>query len=78
MSDVVDQAQELEQQQRDAAIHRVRVAQSFVPRDPRVNANCIDCGNAIEPERLRLISTCRCAHCAHAWEHSLGHRYAAR
>jgi RNA polymerase-binding transcription factor DksA len=69
MADDVDRAQEREQQQRDEAIARIRIALSHVPRDPRVDDDCIDCGHAIEPERLRvLVSTSRCARCAHALE----------
>jgi RNA polymerase-binding transcription factor DksA len=69
VADEVDRAQELEQQQRDEAIARVRMAQAFVPRDPRVDDSCIDCGEAIEPERIRALSrTARCARCAHLFE----------
>lgn len=65
MIDVVDRAQELEERQREEAIARVRVAHSFVPRDPRDSEDCLDCGKPIEPERLRTLNTSRCRACAH-------------
>jgi len=66
--DEIDRAQALEQQQRDEAIARWRIAQSFVPRDPRVEGFCIDCECAIDPARLKAISTARCIDCANRFE----------
>lgn len=69
MTDEVDRAQELEQQQRDEAIRRARIAASFTPRDPSVETECIDCAGEIEPERLRVLkTTARCAECAQLLE----------
>jgi RNA polymerase-binding transcription factor DksA len=69
VADDIDRAQEREQQDRDRAIlaAQSRVEESFKPRDPSVANFCIDCDEAIEPERLRALSfkTSRCASCAH-------------
>jgi len=68
VADEIDRAQELEQQERDEAIRRARIAASFEPRDPAVENECIDCEGPIEPERRRLLNTSRCANCAHVHE----------
>ena len=69
MADDIDRAQEREQHDRELAIRaaQLRVEESFAPRDPSVAGLCIDCDEAIEPERLRVLSfrTSRCASCAH-------------
>jgi RNA polymerase-binding transcription factor DksA len=69
--DEVDRAQESEEADRERALKamRDRIAASFVPRNPLVEEACIDCGNAIEKERLKALRrTARCADCAHAFE----------
>lgn len=71
MADDIDRAQEREQYDRTQAIAaaQVRIAASFVPRDPSVERECIDCGLEIEAERLRVLRvTSRCARCAHIHE----------
>lgn len=75
MSDPVDDAQVAEALALKVAMdaQAARIAEAFAPRDPSVANFCIDCGGAIEPARLRvLLSTARCAQCAHAFER--GHR----
>lgn len=72
MSDAIDQAQDREQTDRDFALraHALRVASSFSPRQKGIDTRCIDCEQAIEPERLKVLAgkTSRCAHCAHVYE----------
>ena len=72
MSDVIDQAQDREQVDRDFALraHQLRVEASYLPRKPGIDALCIDCDQPIEPERLKVLAgkTSRCAHCAHVRE----------
>lgn len=69
MADDIDRAQEREQQDRDRALAamQARIDASFEPRDPRIDDECIDCEQAIEPERLRVLGrgTSRCSTCAH-------------
>ena len=70
---MVDAAQELEQRDREAALGRLRIAQSHAPRDARVDDLCIDCDEPIEPKRLlALESTARCASCARDFEQRHG------
>ncbi len=69
--DEIDRAQEREQQDRDAALAaaQARIAASFEPRDPRIDALCIDCDEPIDPARLAAVrATSRCTPCAAAWE----------
>jgi RNA polymerase-binding transcription factor DksA len=69
--DEVDRAQEAEEAERERALKAVRdrIAASFVPRDPRVGNDCIDCGSPIEQDRLKVLHrTARCAACAHMFE----------
>jgi RNA polymerase-binding transcription factor DksA len=69
--DDIDRAQELEQLQRGIALDaaRARITASFASRDAGVDETCIDCGNAIEPERMKALrSTSRCFECARALE----------
>jgi RNA polymerase-binding transcription factor DksA len=67
MMDAADQAQAIDERERDALI--ARIAQSHLPRDASVDAECIDCGKPIEPKRLRALgATSRCAACAHRLE----------
>lgn len=72
MSDVIDQAQDREQVDRDFALraHQLRVAASFQPRRKGIDSQCIDCDNPIEEERLKALAgkTSRCAHCARVRE----------
>lgn len=74
MSDAVDDAQVSEALALKVALdaQAARIAEAFAPRDPTVANYCIDCGGAIEPERLRVLrSTARCAECAHTFERGL-------
>ena len=74
MSDDVDKAQEREQRDRDAAIAATlqRVAAAHAPRDREQDKVCMDCGNEIEPPRLKVLPfTSRCAECAHIQERRL-------
>lgn len=72
MTDVIDQAQRTEETDRELALAAAqrRIAASFSPRDARVDGACIDCGEPIEAERLRVLvgKTSRCASCAHDHE----------
>ena len=72
MSDVIDQAQDREQLDRELALraHAQRVAASFQPRHDGISSLCIDCDQAIEEERLKVLAgkTSRCAHCARVRE----------
>ncbi|MEI7036451.1 TraR/DksA C4-type zinc finger protein [Fulvimonas yonginensis] len=72
MNDDIDRAQEQQQRDNDMALQRVRerIAASFQPRDASVDGTCIDCDDAIEPERLKVLAgkTSRCASCAHDHE----------
>lgn len=75
MSDIVDAAQQREEMDRDIALEaqRRRTAEAFAPRDPDAANWCIECDGRIEPERLRvLVSTARCASCAHDFERGHG------
>lgn len=56
---------------------RARLAASFAPPRPGLEAVCIDCEEPIEPARLTALAgkTSRCASCAHDFEHrSRGYR----
>lgn len=68
MADDMDRAQLLDGFDRDVAMRNVqaRIAAAHAPRDPRVDGECIDCGEAIEPARLAALrgTTARCADCA--------------
>lgn len=72
MIDAIDQAQRAEEQDRAVALerHRQRVAESYEPRRPGIEALCIDCDEPIESERLHVLAgkTSRCASCAHDHE----------
>jgi RNA polymerase-binding transcription factor DksA len=72
MSDSIDDAQEREQLDRDLALraHELRVAASFEPRRAGIDGMCIDCDEAIEPIRLKVLAgkTARCASCAKTHE----------
>jgi RNA polymerase-binding transcription factor DksA len=70
--DEIDRAQECEETNRELALAAVRkrIADSFAPRDPRVDTVCIDCNQPIQPERLAIVrSTSRCVECARMFEH---------
>ncbi|MGO4699819.1 TraR/DksA C4-type zinc finger protein [Dyella sp. 2RAB6] len=78
MTDDIERAQEIEQRDRDNALRlqlerQARIKASFAPRVEGVEATCIDCDEAIEPERLKALShkTSRCAQCARDHEHRL-------
>jgi RNA polymerase-binding transcription factor DksA len=71
VTDEIDRAQEREQLDRDLALRAAqqRIAKAHTPRAAAVAATCVDCHEAIEPERLRVLrGTCRCAECAHVFE----------
>lgn len=79
MTDQIDPVPELEQRERDEGVQRVRdrIAESFKPRAPGVDAICIDCDEPIEPQRLAVLAgkTSRCASCAQDHEQrSRGYR----
>jgi phage/conjugal plasmid C-4 type zinc finger TraR family protein len=67
MSDIVDDATELEQRQRDAAL-------AARPKSPpialrHVTDECIMCGEPIPPERRAAVpDCCRCSGCQSAYE----------
>ena len=62
MSDSIDRAQAREALDRDLAL-RAHARRGAPPVD--VRDTCIDCGEPIEPERLRVLgATERCADCA--------------
>ena len=51
------------------AVQRERSADAATSRNG-IAGRCIDCGDAIEPARLRLLPhAARCASCAHEHEH---------
>jgi hypothetical protein len=66
--DPLEQAQDYEQRDREAALraHQARIADSHAPRDPHAQEWCCDCAKRIEPERLASLGrwACRCAACA--------------
>jgi RNA polymerase-binding transcription factor DksA len=67
--DDIDVAQLEEMRMRDEALARQRrIAESFAPRNKSVEGICIDCDQAIDPARLKAISTARCIHCAQIFE----------
>lgn len=70
MADEIDMAQARDQLDRDNAIAATlrRIADAFAPRDARVDGLCVDCDEPIEPERLAVIRTARCADCAGIFE----------
>lgn len=75
MADDMDRAQERDQHDRDAAIRAalLKIEAAFAPRDTAVDGLCIDCDEAIEPERLAVIRTARCADCARQNEQRMRH-----
>lgn len=68
MTDILDDAQRSEEQDRDRAVAAVlqRIAAAHAPRVAGVDGTCIDCGDPIEPARLAALDhkTSRCASCA--------------
>jgi RNA polymerase-binding transcription factor DksA len=75
LNDDIDRAQEYQLADNERAIDRVRqrIAESFDPRDASIDGTCIDCGNAIESDRLVALAgkTSRCASCARDHEHRM-------
>jgi len=75
LTDDIERAQEIEQRDRDMALRLQleRIAASFAPREDGAEAMCIDCDEAIEPERLKVLArkTSRCAQCARDHEHRM-------
>ena len=77
MSDVVDQAQACEEQDRARALaahaaRQARMAESMRPHDPSTTRLCLECDNEIEPGRLAALPmTSRCASCAREAEERL-------
>ena len=72
MTDVIDNAQANEEQDRAMALRlqAMRVAASHAPRREGIDGDCIDCDQPIEPERLAVLAgkTSRCAECARDYE----------
>lgn len=72
MTDDIDRAQEGEQRDRERALARLqqRLDAARAPHDAAADGACIDCGEPIEPARLRVLcgKTSRCASCAHDHE----------
>ena len=67
--DEIDRAQLAELRIREEALARQRrIAESFEPRNGSVDGFCIDCDEAIDPARLKAISTARCIDCATKFE----------
>lgn len=75
MADDMDRAQERDQNDRDAAIKAAlaKIEATFAPRNVAVDGICIDCDEDIEPERLAVIRTARCADCARQHEQRTRH-----
>lgn len=61
--DLVDQACELEERQRAAALWRVQQEQSVVSTE-----ECIDCGAEIPLARLAVVKASRCVGCQSVYE----------
>ncbi|MGP1664857.1 MAG: hypothetical protein ACTS5I_02870 [Rhodanobacter sp.] len=72
MTDDMDHAQALDEFDRNVAVRntQARVAAALSPRDSRIDGLCIECEQAIEPERLAALRGCtsRCVHCAQQFE----------
>jgi DnaK suppressor protein len=64
MSDLVDQAQNLEAAQRDTALARQREAARVRPEDLATPGICSDCDEAIPEQRLAALpNATRCLFC---------------
>ncbi|MDP1696483.1 MAG: TraR/DksA C4-type zinc finger protein [Xanthomonadaceae bacterium] len=84
MADFADIASALEEQQRDAALaaqraasdRRARIAESMRGYDPALPRACVDCGDTIPLERLRIYPmTGRCTGCSAEAEKRLSARH---
>jgi RNA polymerase-binding transcription factor DksA len=69
MSDIVDDAQVVEELERDAALRRLLSADATTRRV--AEGVCSGCGEEIEPERREVQpNACRCLQCQEARERS--------
>ena len=65
--DLLDQAQTVEERDRERALAAFRRRQEIVSRRAG-RPDCVDCHEAIEEERRKSIpNTVRCASCARLW-----------
>lgn len=70
MPEIIDQANELEELQREAAIARHRINCAAVSA-----THCCDCGDEIPQRRRELVAGCqRCADCQEEFEERGKHR----
>lgn len=78
--DSIDQAQAFQERDNAEALARrqARIDASRKPRDARVDGICIDCGEAIDPRRLKAMRGCtsRCTRCGEIYEASADQRRA--
>ncbi len=69
MSDVIDQAEAIEATDRALRIDAVRAAAARLDGDAVEARDCDDCGDPIDPERLRAVPGARqCVFCREARE----------
>lgn len=69
-AEIIDQANELEELQREAAIAKCRINHSAVSA-----THCRDCGEEIPEPRRKLVAGCqRCADCQEDEELRVKHR----
>ena len=69
MSDQLDEAQTLDEREREAIIARSRRPPGGIAHRPGVLRHCEDCGRAIPPERIAALpEALRCIDCQEAFE----------
>lgn len=68
MTDLVDQANDLAERERESLIAR-RVALATAPGNPADLADCLDCGGEVDPRRRAALPRVdRCIDCATRFE----------
>ena len=71
-AEIIDQANELEEMQREAAIAKYRIDHNAVSA-----THCVDCGEGIPERRREVVAGCqRCAECQEVAEERGKHRRA--